>query len=117
MKASPTNRPNHDSHLSDDSIPTSASAPVFTEANFRANPAITLLARRNHMDAEAEAEFARIGKSAHRGRRFLAVEIVRQIIYLRDTERMKAEDIEKRLGLGSQVVASLGKRGVVGVVE
>lgn len=70
---------------------------------------------RYRLAAEADAEFARTGKAAHQGRRFVDVITLRQVLVLRD-KGVSAENIESQFGLGEGVVRSLGRKGVVGVV-
>ena len=69
---------------------------------------------RYRLAAEADAEFARTGKAADQGRRFVDVITLRQVLVLRD-KGVSDEQIESQFGLGDGVVGSLGRRGVVGV--
>ncbi|KAG4443962.1 hypothetical protein IFR05_000602 [Cadophora sp. M221] len=80
------------------------------------NPAVSLLTARYRLASEAENEFAQTGKStAARGRQFLDVITLRQILVLRDEKGFEAGEIERMLGLREGVVGRLGRRGVVGV--
>ncbi|RKF64213.1 hypothetical protein OnM2_020022 [Erysiphe neolycopersici] len=82
------------------------------------NSAVALLIARNLFSKEAEAEFANIGKSGSKRRRYLDLDTVTQILVLRDTKGgLGNEEIERRLELGDGVVKLLGKKGVVGIVE
>lgn len=94
-------------------FPTSASPS--SSQNPRSNPAVSLLTARFRLAAEAEREFALTGKSSAGGRRFLDVVTLRQVLVMRDETRLKAGEIERRLGLERGVVERLGERGVVGI--
>ncbi|KAG9247568.1 hypothetical protein BJ878DRAFT_492107 [Calycina marina] len=80
----------------------------------RSNPAVSLLTARYQLAAEADAEFARTGKSAEVGRRFVDVATLRQVLVARERGLQDVE-IERMFGLGSGTVGGLGVRGVVGV--
>ncbi|POS87790.1 hypothetical protein EPUL_001655, partial [Erysiphe pulchra] len=81
------------------------------------NSAVALLIARNFFSKEAEAEFANLGKSGSKRRRYLDLDTVTQILALRDTKGgLQNEEIERRLELGDGVVKLLGKKGVVGIV-
>ncbi|KAH8596787.1 hypothetical protein B0O99DRAFT_670903 [Bisporella sp. PMI_857] len=84
-------------------------------ADPRQNPAVSLLTARYRLAGEADQEFASIGKSTYKGRQFLDVVTIRQILLLRDDKGVPAEAIEHQLGLRPGVVARLGRRGVVNV--
>ncbi|TQS34711.1 hypothetical protein Golomagni_04893 [Golovinomyces magnicellulatus] len=82
------------------------------------NAAISLLKARNRYSEEAEAELANLGKKGYKGRRYLDIDMVRQVLIMRQAKRGLAdEEIESRLGLHVGVVSLLGKIDVVGVVE
>lgn len=82
------------------------------------NSAVALLIARNKFSKEAEAEFANIGKSGSKRRRYLDLDTVTQILILRDTKGgLGNEEIERRLELGDGVVKLLGQKGVIGIVE
>jgi len=65
---------------------------------------------------EAEKEFEGVGRSGQAGRAFLDVVTLRQVVGMRESG-LKEEEIERRLGLRSGVVARLGRVGVVGVAR
>ncbi|KAI9762760.1 MAG: hypothetical protein M4579_000112, partial [Chaenotheca gracillima] len=78
------------------------------------NPALVVLENRSRIAAEAEREFADIGRPGRPGRRFMDVVTLRQILMLRDEKGVAPEEIEKHLDLKKGVVAMLGeKQGVV----
>ncbi|KAI9815975.1 MAG: hypothetical protein M1827_001967 [Pycnora praestabilis] len=78
------------------------------------NPALLVLRARDELAAEAEEEFLAVGRRGHKGRRFLDVVMVRQVLMLRDEKGMEEGEIERKLGLRRGVVGRLGERGVVG---
>lgn len=80
-------------------------------------PAIQVTDARARLAEEAEAEFAAIGRRGFRGREFLDVMLLRQALRLRDEKGLKAEEIERKLGLRHGVLQKLGRRGVVGDVS
>lgn len=81
------------------------------------NSAVALLMARNLFAKEAEVEFSKLGKSGYKGRRFLDLDTVGQILVMRDAnEGLGDEEIERRLGLGNGIVKLLGKKGIIGVV-
>ncbi|RKF82145.1 hypothetical protein GcC1_017020 [Golovinomyces cichoracearum] len=82
------------------------------------NAAISLLKARDRYSEEAEAELANLGKKGRKGRRYLDIDMLRQVLIMRQANGGLAdEEIESRLGLHVGVVSLLGKIGVVGVVE
>ncbi|RKF82800.1 hypothetical protein GcM3_020016 [Golovinomyces cichoracearum] len=82
------------------------------------NAAISLLKARDRYSEEAEAELANLGKKGQKGRRYLDIDMLRQVLIMRQANGGLAdEEIESRLGLHVGVVSLLGKIGVVGVVE
>lgn len=76
---------------------------------------MSLLTARYRLAEEANAEFAETGRKGARGRQFLDVVTLRQVLVMRDERGLEAADIEQKLGLREGVVARLGRRGVVGV--
>jgi len=76
---------------------------------------VSLLTARYRLAAEADAEFARTGKAADEGRKFVDVVTIRQVLVLRD-KGVPHEQIENQFGLAEGVVGTLGKKGVFGVV-
>jgi hypothetical protein len=97
----------------------SASTPsqsVYPSTNPKQNPAVSLLTARYRLAEEAEREFSEIGRRGAKGRQFLDVVTLRQVLVLRDEKGASASDIEGRLGLRQGVVGRLGPKGrVVGV--
>lgn len=75
---------------------------------------MSLLTARYRIAEEADEEFANIGRKGAKGRRFIDVQTLRQVLVLRG-EGMRGGEIEERLGLAKGVVGRLGKEGVVGV--
>lgn len=63
---------------------------------------------------EADREFEEIGRRGAKGRSFLDVVTLRQVLVLRD-RGVSGEEIERRLELRGGVVGRLGGRGVVSV--
>ena len=66
------------------------------------------------MAEEAEKEFAEIGRTGAKGRQFLDVVTLRQVLVMRE-KSVSEDEIERKLGLRKGVVGRLGGRGVVGV--
>ncbi|EME48361.1 hypothetical protein DOTSEDRAFT_161842 [Dothistroma septosporum NZE10] len=102
--------------------PTSAFPPQPSGArpnapNPRTNPAITVLDSRARLQQAAEAEFEEAGIRGHKGRQFLDVYQIRQILQLRDERGMNNGEIERRLGLKEGAVARLGPAGVVELAQ
>lgn len=78
------------------------------------NPAVSLLTARYRLAEEAEAEFAGIGRASSKGRQFLDVVTIRQILVMREKGGPGIErEIENSLGLREGVVGRLGRMGVV----
>jgi hypothetical protein len=74
---------------------------------------VTLLTARSRLANEAEKEFANVGRSGSKGREFLDVVLIRQVLMLRDDQGLQATEIENRLGLAEGVVRRLGRKGVI----
>ena len=72
-----------------------------------------VLAAREHLQQQAEIEFARTGRGDGR-KSFLDISTIRELILLRDEKGMGGADIEKKLGLAHGVVGRLGPSGVIG---
>jgi hypothetical protein len=83
-------------------------------SNAPQNPAVSLLAARSRLAAEAEEEFSNIGRKGMPGRRFLDVMMVRQVLLMRE-KGAKNEEIEEKLGLRKGIVGKLGGKNVVSV--
>lgn len=64
------------------------------------------------MAEEADREFESIGRRGARGRSFLDVVTLRQVLVLRE-RGVEEEEIERRLELKGGTVGRLGGRGVV----
>ena len=73
---------------------------------------MSLLTARYRLAEAADHEFSQTGKSTFRGREFLDVLTITQILVLR-SKGVPPERIEKELGLKQGVVARLGGWGVV----
>lgn len=71
------------------------------------NPALEVLSARDRIAEEAEKEFSSARRGVNSQRRFLDIGTIRQVLALRDQRGMSAVDIEKEMGLGTGVVASL----------
>lgn len=74
-----------------------------------------MLSWRSQLAQEAEAEFARVryGGEDKRGRKFLDVVKIREILVMRDERKVSEGEIERRLGLQRGLVERLGGREVV----
>ena len=88
------------------------------------NPALTVLAARERIAIAAERERegedivsggggGESGIDAGREREFVNVDVLRQVIGLRDGGMLSEDEIERRFRLKRGVLASLGRRGVV----
>ncbi|KAL9117091.1 MAG: hypothetical protein Q9187_006376 [Circinaria calcarea] len=93
---------------------TSPHGPIFPDS--ASNPAIRVLTSRSNLSAAAEAEFNQTGRKGFKGREFLDVMMIRQVLMLRDERGVDEAEIERRLGLKEGVVKRLGGKGVVGDV-
>jgi hypothetical protein len=83
----------------------------------RKNPAIAVLHARAALQAKAEKE-ERAGRGpGAKGREFLDVWEMRQVLTMRDLQGKDAKEIERKLGLKEGVVARLGGEGVLGLVR
>lgn len=97
--------------------PSNASQTIFPSAGGsygRANPAVSLLAARERIAAEAEEEFGNIGRRGVADRKFLDVFTLRQVLQMRDNGVTHGE-IEEKLGLKRGSVGVLGKKDVFGL--
>ncbi|KAK4251164.1 hypothetical protein C7999DRAFT_11043 [Corynascus novoguineensis] len=88
----------------------SVSAPRFPSSS--SNRTLGVLEVRRQLEARAKEELENMGKSTDKGREFLDIGTVRQILVLRQGGVSPA-DIESRLRLKPGVVAKLGPQGVV----
>ena len=86
------------------------SKPQFPSA--RHNPTLGVLEARRRIEEQAKEELENLGKSTDKGKQFLDVTTVKQILVLRD-RGVSASDIEARLRLRPGVVAGLGPKGIV----
>lgn len=82
----------------------------------RKNPAIMVLDARSKLQELAEVEFLEAGRRG-RGRQFLDIYTIRQILIMRDERGQNAAEIEKALGLKEGVVDRLGVPGVVQLAQ
>lgn len=94
--------------------PSNASQPVFPSRSAPQNAAVGLLEARERLAAQAEEEFANVGRKGAAGRQFLDVYTVRQVLQMRD-KGVSNEEIEGKLGLKAGTVGVLGRKDVVGV--
>lgn len=79
------------------------------------NPAVLLLEARQRLAEQAEEEFDDVGRlgKGKKGREFLDVVTIRQILRLRDQMGRSDKDIEEGLQLREGLVGRLGKPGLV----
>lgn len=105
--------------------PTLSPSSAFTPGNAarptapdpRRNPAIMILDARSKLQDQADEEFMAAGRRGHAGRQFLDATTIRQVLMLRDHQRMPTSEIETELRLKSGVVDRLGPRNTVGLVH
>ena len=90
----------------------SASQTVFPSRTAAQNPAVRLLEARERLAAEAEEEFANVGKKGAAGRKFMDVYTIRQVLQMRE-KGISSQEIEGKLGLRKGTVGVLGGKGVV----
>ncbi|KAH6650972.1 hypothetical protein F5144DRAFT_70016 [Chaetomium tenue] len=76
------------------------------------NVTLGVLEARRRLEARAREELENMGKSSDKGREFVDIGTVKQMLVLRQGGA-SAVDIEKRLGLRPGLVAKLGPQGVV----
>lgn len=76
------------------------------------NATLTVLQARRQLQERAELEFEGMGRPGDKGKEFLDVGTIRDVLALRQRGEA-AGDIEARLGLRRGVVDRLGARGVV----
>jgi hypothetical protein len=76
------------------------------------NATLGVLEARRQLEARAKYELDNTGKSTDKGREFLDIGTVKQILVLRESGT-SATDIETRLRLKPGLVARLGPRGIV----
>ncbi|KAH6853546.1 hypothetical protein B0I37DRAFT_9383 [Chaetomium sp. MPI-CAGE-AT-0009] len=88
----------------------SASSPQYPSSS--SNVTLGVLEARRLLEARAREELENMGKSTEKGREFLDIGTVKQILVLRQGGA-SAADIEARLRLKPGLVATLGPRGVV----
>lgn len=113
--SSTVNSPPHadPQHLSSSFQP-SASAPsqsIFPSPS--SNPAVSLLTARYRLAEEAEREFEEIGKRGAKGRQFVDVFTLKQVLVMRERGMVDGQ-IERTLELREGVVGRLGRTGVIG---
>jgi hypothetical protein len=76
------------------------------------NATLGVLEARHRLETQAKQELANTGKSTDKGREFLDIATVKQILVLRQSGRSSA-DIEQRLRLKPGTAARLGPEGIV----
>lgn len=96
------------------SIKPSASGPQFPSASN--NTTLGVLEARRRLEAQAKLELENMGKSTDKGREFLDVATIKQILILRQRGE-SASDIEARLRLKPGIVARLGPKEIVSPVS
>ncbi|CRG90105.1 hypothetical protein PISL3812_07146 [Talaromyces islandicus] len=84
---------------------------VFPDANN--NPALLVVSSRARITKAAEQEQEAFGRPSHPGREFLDALTIRQIVSMRDRQRLSPGDIERLLRLKKGVVSRLGEKGIV----
>ncbi|KAH8646612.1 hypothetical protein BGZ60DRAFT_424366 [Tricladium varicosporioides] len=97
-------------HAFTPSTTSAPSQPIFPVP--ASNPAISLLTARYRLAADAEREFENTGRKGAKGKEFLDVTTLRQVLVMRGKGMSEAQ-IEETLELGKGVVRRLGGRGVV----
>ncbi|KAK4129381.1 hypothetical protein N657DRAFT_677014 [Parathielavia appendiculata] len=91
-------------------IPHSLSNPQYPSSS--SNATLSVLEMRRQIEARAKDELDNMGKSTDKGKEFLDIATVKQILVLQQGGA-SARDIESRLGLKPGVVARLGPQGIV----
>lgn len=91
-------------------ISQSISAPRFPSSS--SNATLGVLEVRRRLEARAKDELENMGRSTDKGREFLDIVTVKQIL-LRRQRGEPASEIEAHLGLKPGLVARLGPEGVV----
>ena len=91
-------------------IKQSLSSPQFPSAS--SNATLGVLEVRRRLEARAKSELDNMGKSTDKGREFLDIGTVKQILVLRQGG-VSATDIEARLRLKPGIVAKLDPAGIV----
>ncbi|GAM38408.1 oligosaccharyltransferase subunit [Talaromyces pinophilus] len=84
---------------------------VFPDANN--NPALLVLSSRSRITKAAEQELESFGRPSHPGREYLDAMTIRQVLSMRDRQKLRDSDIERTLRLKKGVVRRLGEKGVV----
>jgi hypothetical protein len=91
-------------------IKQSLSTPQFPSSSN--NATLGVLEARRQLEARAKYELDNMGKSTDKGREFLDIGTIKQILVLRKSGT-SATDIETRLKLKPGLVARLGPQGIV----
>lgn len=81
--------------------------PIFPDP--KNNPALIVLEARRRFGQEAEAEVEQYGRKGFKGRRFLDVTVIRQILVMRDAQGKSDIEIEEALELYPGVVSKLSR--------
>ncbi|RAO71437.1 uncharacterized protein BHQ10_007449 [Talaromyces amestolkiae] len=84
---------------------------VFPDANN--NPALLVLSSRSRITKAAEQELESFGRPSHPGREYLDAMTIRQVLSMRDRQKLQDADIERTLRLKKGVVGRLGEKGIV----
>lgn len=72
-----------------------------------------MLSSRSRITKAAEQELEAFGRPSHPGREYLDAMTIRQVLSMRDRQKLRDADIERTLRLRKGVVGRLGERGVV----
>ncbi|KAK4170360.1 hypothetical protein QBC43DRAFT_224595 [Cladorrhinum sp. PSN259] len=88
----------------------SISKPSFPAASN--NATLSVLEARRHLERRAQEELENFGTSRDKGREFVNISVVKQILALRERGE-SASRIEQHLNLKPGLVARLGKKGIV----
>lgn len=78
----------------------------------RNNPALLVMQARKRWQEKAEQEIENVGRAGFAGREMMDAGLVTEALKMRQ-RGVPIEDIEKRLGLKSGIMAKLGERGVL----
>lgn len=96
-------------------VPSESSPSQSIFPNPASNPAVILLEARQKLARQAEEEFEDVGRlgKGKKGRQFLDVVTIRQVLRLRDQLGRSDNEIEENLGLQAGLVSRLGRKGIV----
>lgn len=72
-----------------------------------------MLSSRSRITKAAEQELESFGRPSHPGREYLDAMTIRQVLSMRDRQKLQDADIERTLRLKKGVVGRLGEKGIV----